>query len=412
MKNNSTKIFIIVGVLIVGFVLFYFLYNNKNEKKFSWLETYSNTSKEPYGTYLLYETLKQRADGFTLYDSQGSSIQEVMDDSINFEGNYIFVGEELIYNQEMQDSLFSFVSKGNNAFISSKVAPYELLDYLTEDSCLTHLNSYLFRSDVSLSIEKDAQKTTSEFSYIYKWEDRNYSWTYYDSIACYSEISSLGMYEGEYANFISIPYGDGFFYFHSTPLVLTNFFLNEEKGLFYAEKVLSHLPKGDVYWDEHSKLPFAMSENDPNRESPLRFILSQRGLKWAWYFTLLSTIIFVVFRSKRKQRMIPIIKPPENSSIEYTETIGELYFQQNDHKKLAQMKMKLFLEFIRNHYFIATHEINDQIINQIVSKSMVPEDSVQAIFRMSERMEEVVEVSDELLTNFHATIQNFYNQCK
>ena len=159
-------------------------------------------------------------------------------------------------------------------------------------------------------------------------------------------------------------------------------------------------------------MPLEMDNERIPRETPFKFILSHEALKWAWYSLLIITLIFVIFRAKRTQRIIPVLKKPENASIEFTKSIGTLYYQQKNHKKLALLKMKLFLEYIRNHYFISTHEVDVALINKITLKSQVDPEVVDSIFKIYQRVEEVESVSDNLLSSLHEKIQYFYQHCK
>lgn len=45
---------------------------------------------------------------------------------------------------------------------------------------------------------------------------------------------------------------------------------------------------------------------------------------------------YTVFESKRRQKFIPIIPPLHNSSLDFTETVGLLYFNKSDHSNLAE----------------------------------------------------------------------------
>ena len=62
---------------------------------------------------------------------------------------------------------------------------------------------------------------------------------------------------------------------------------------------------------------------------------------------LLSIILFIFFNAKRRQRIIPIIEPLVNSTVDFTKTIGNLYFQQNNNADLINKKIIKPLEKIK-----------------------------------------------------------------
>jgi hypothetical protein len=46
----------------------------------------------------------------------------------------------------------------------------------------------------------------------------------------------------------------------------------------------------------------------------------------------------MVFEAKRRQRIIPIIDVPQNTSVIFVKTIGQLYFNKKEHLTIAQRK--------------------------------------------------------------------------
>ena len=112
----------------------------------------------------------------------------------------------------------------------------------------------------------------------------------------------------------------------------------------YVANAFSYLGDKDVYWDNYKKSGLVVIN------SPMRFILNQESLRWAYYLGMIGLLIFVVFKAKREQRIIPVIKPLENSSIEFAKAVGGLYYEHRDFTDLIFKKINYFLEHIRSHY--------------------------------------------------------------
>ena len=105
-------------------------------------------------------------------------------------------------------------------------------------------------------------------------------------------------------------------------------------------------------------------------KSPMRYILNQPALKSAWYVFLIGTLIFMFFNAKRKQRIIPIKKPLPNTTVDFTKTIGNLYYQEGDHDNIINKKIVYFLEKIRNTYLIDTNkQLDEEFIKKLHLKS-------------------------------------------
>jgi hypothetical protein len=164
-------------------------------------------------------------------------------------------------------------------------------------------------------------------------------------------------------NFIKVPHVNGYFYLHTQPVAFTNFNLLKKDNFQYTENVLSYIPKGDVFWYTKTQ------NNESISDSPLRYIMSQPALKWAWYLFLIGLLIFIIFNAKRKQRIVPILKPLPNLTLDFTKTIGNLYYQEGDHDNIIDKKIIYFLERIRNEYLIDTTKLDDEFIKKLHHKS-------------------------------------------
>ena len=90
--------------------------------------------------------------------------------------------------------------------------------------------------------------------------------------------------------------------------------------------------------------------NDMNafaEKSPLDYIFSQPALSDAWRLALLTIILFMVFKARRRQRVIPIYNAPRNYNLEFIKLVGSLYWQQHDNNDLLGKKYAAFAEAVR-----------------------------------------------------------------
>src|SRR5579871_5141807 len=87
-----------------------------------------------------------------------------------------------------------------------------------------------------------------------------------------------------------------------------------------------------------------------------------RYLKWAYRIALITVIIFVFFEIKRRQRIIPVIEPLRNSTLDFVRTVGGVYFHQHNNKNIAEKKIQYFFEFIRSHFYLSTVYLDDEFI--------------------------------------------------
>ena len=85
-------------------------------------------------------------------------------------------------------------------------------------------------------------------------------------------------------------------------------------------------------------------------------------LAFAFWLSLILLLLYILFGGKRVQRIIEQLKPNENTTVTFTETIGRLYLQKKDNKNIADKMITYFNEYIRNTYFLNTNLVNDDFI--------------------------------------------------
>ena len=52
--------------------------------------------------------------------------------------------------------------------------------------------------------------------------------------------------------------------------------------------------------------------------------MSQPALRITWRLMLLGLLLYLIFKGKREQRIIPIIKKPENTTVEFAQSISSV----------------------------------------------------------------------------------------
>jgi hypothetical protein len=221
-----------------------------------------------------------------------------------------------------------------------------------------------------------------------------------------SLVQILGKNEINYVNFLRIRYGNGNFFLNTIPLAFTNYHLLNSGNNEYVNKALSHLPVQDTFWDDYYK------DGNKYNASTLQYILSQQSLKWAYYIILCSVVLFIFFYGRRKQRIIPVIPPLTNSTVEFVETVGNLYYQQKDFKNIADKKITYFLDFLRNKYFIKLSNFDEESLQKITDKSSIPIAEIKSLFREIESINHSAKITEEELVNINHQIEKFYERTK
>jgi hypothetical protein len=209
--------------------------------------------------------------------------------------------------------------------------------------------------------------------------------------------------------FVSTKYGNGNLYLHSYPYAFSNYYLLYKNNNEYISKCLSILPeKTTVFWDEYYK-----KEQLENQEdfSPIKFILKTPALKWAWYITLLSLLVYVIFRVKRQQRIIPILKPFENTSLQFIKTVGRLYFNKGDHNDIIKKQIAHWLEYIRSKLIIPTATLDSKFIESVSEKSGIEKYKIEEIIYVITDLKNGGASKNDVI-NLYKKLEYFYKNSK
>lgn len=255
-------------------------------------------------------------------------------------------------DDESWKKILKNVENGSDAMIISTYISYSISDSLG-----------FYQSIISYGKSTTLKLTDKKFGndsiVVDKLPNRIGFYSIYDS----NEILGKEIGDKEYANFIKIQHGKGALYLHSEPLVLTNYYLLENDNNRYIESVFSYLPDRETVWFTNANKQEVVSN------SPMRFILSHPPLRYAWWVFLCGLVLFTVFNAKRKQRIVPIVNPLENTTVEFVKSIGNLYLQEGNPHDMMAKKAQYFLHHVRTEFFIDTHLLDEKFMRDLHLKT-------------------------------------------
>lgn len=412
MKNNRLSIFLVVFLALIFFAGFYFL---SEKKTFYWFETYRVNYNQPYDLSVIFQALEKQKNSLEVLNK--SFIDKPLES-----GDYLFIGEKAFIEEEEVPDFLAWVEKGNSAMFVSKVIPRALEDFLLKaDICpdLESNNSYYLIDSVAIVSHLHPElKPEKEVRFEFKVKDKikSYDFGSFDnSQFCESsDFIPLGTIQKNYVNFIQIPVGEGWIYVHVSPIFFTNYQLLSKDRAEYVFGVLSYLKSNKLYWDEYHRFEkdnYGNSHSNIETQTPLSFILSNRSLKWAFYLIMSVLLLYFIASLRRKQRIIPVLEPLRNSSLEFVQATGRLYFLQRNHIKLIRMQMRYFLEFIRERYRIRAKSHEELLPELISQRSGVSQGEISIMLMDYKRLTNYVEISDAEAIAFYQMLNHFYKNC-
>ncbi|NKI26346.1 DUF4350 domain-containing protein [Arenibacter sp. 6A1] len=372
-----------------------------------WKPSYSAMDKIPFGGYVLFKELSQLFpnEAITLVEESIYPILRKRDSSTM--SNYIVINDVVVFDKQEAKQLLHYVHQGNDAFIAAT----SFDSYLSDTLKIKVKTSYSVLEDTVLLSHTNPAFPTKKHLY-----SKGLNHTYFTAVDSL-KTSILGYIEPKKKassllddvsnglktkspNFIRVPYGQGNFYLCTAPQAFTNYYMlrgNED----YVSFSLSYLKNNPIYWDNYKKAGRKIID------SPLRFILSQSALKWGYYTSIIGILLFVIFRAKREQRIIPVIEPLENSSIEFAKTIGSLYFEHKDYSDLIAKKINYFLAYLRTHYYINTDDLSDKTAKELSAKSGKPLKETKEVLEFLKQLKLKTKHSEEDLIALHKKTSTF-----
>ncbi len=399
-KKTSLWIYLLIAVFVLG--LGWVIYRKMTSV--DWKESFAYTSTTPYGTQLFFkalpdffetekpEVVKESAFNRLIYDHQQN-------------GLYVIVAPSLSIDSLDGVALKHWISKGNQVLIFTRNA----------SPVLEKLGNFTFEGEYIpfTEVNKDTVQVWLGDTKTPAWHLPLKSNSYMKS----KDTTGQEIFLKDNRNWsigVKFHVGEGTCYVITRPEYASNYFLLMREAQDLMPQLLAELDAPDViYWDEYYRLPRSQSNRPsaPPETSFLDYILSQPGLSGAFWLALVGLAIYLLLGSRRVQRLIPIILPRKNTSLEFAETIGRLYFREADHRNLALKRMRVWFDHLRNKYRIPANSPLDDKFQQLVAlKTGADEATVADILRYNRFLQKQLTVDEATLVQISQELDLFYAQ--
>lgn len=359
MKSEYVKygIYFFIAVLFVMLLQLYF------PNPINWNKNFNTQNKDPYGLYVFNQELpnllkdqKLSKTSLSPYEYFSDSLQNPINET-----TFLIVQNNNAFDKNSGIKLLEKVKDGADLVISLENYYYTFSNFILDS---LQVNFYNEKVNQLYFVHENFSKDTLEIKDTY-----NYIYT-----VKHPENHQVLAKMEHNPVFISTKYGKGTIYLSSTPILLTNYYLLNEKKDFskFTEAFTSVIKKKNVIWfDENHD-----SNSQIQNQSIFKVLFKHQSLRFAWYTLIIGLILFVFFYGKRKQRIIPIVEPLKNTTIEYIETVGNLYYQENNHTQLLDKQIKYALNQIRVEWHIPTQQMDEDFKKRLQQKSLASEETI------------------------------------
>ena len=199
---------------------------------------------------------------------------------------------------------------------------------------------------------------------------------------------------------IRIRIGKGFLYLCSVPRAFTNYYLLKDEARPFMESAFSLLPNRPVLWDEYYKV------GRDGSQTPLRYILEQPALRGAYWTAIALLLLTVLVYARRRQRAIPVVEPPRNTSREFADTMGRLYYFQGDHADIARKLSTQFKDETRRKLRLHRTTWDAETVKEIALRSGISEEELNHAGRLMDYYADTENVSEQQLLTLNKALSS------
>ncbi len=396
--DKTLKIYLSV---LLGVIVLIVIIDSARTKPTNWSQTFSLDEKRPMDLYVfnrevekIFPENRMKRVMVTPYEYLSEN-----EDSASF----------LIINPNVYDQIDSLlldrVSKGSNLWISAE----NFVRFLTDT-----IHSSYSDADPNINLQLiDSVKLTLSMS---DWRQKHFYLSHINNLYAFDELDSstttilgsMEVHKGKmYPNYIRVKFGKGSIFLHNQPEVFTNFALLESNSSAdYVAHILSYIPDDKpVVWFVKDQ---TINRDVPVNQSALSVVFRYPALRMTWLLFIYGMFLYLLFNAKRRQRIVPVIKPLKNTTVEFIQTIGNLYFQEGDDMNIVEKKIIYFLDRIRQKYFLDTSKLDDSFIEKLQSKSGKDKELITSIIMHINYFEKNKNATRNDLINLNKRMEEFW----
>lgn len=388
-------------IFLVAVVAIYIVFEISREKPEDWTLTYHYNHKIPFGTALLHDLIPDLFEGKPV-NSEFKTVYELVEvDSIS--ENLLIVCESFATDKNDLSAILEYVSDGNSMLIGA----YDFEGSLADSLHLKTAEIISFSSLDGGGIEKILGGEQQQMIYFKNGMQESLAVPFLVAASYFTDVPDalevVATNSNNDAVILKYTSDEGAIYFTTMPLAFTNYMALNEEARPLTESLLSLLPAATpIIHNEYYQLGRLESQ------TPLRVLLSNPSLRTATYITLITFLVFIIFHSKRMQRVIPVITPLKNTSLEFAETLGQLYYRQSNHQKLAKKRMKYWVDYINKKYNLRPGDWDKEFREELMKKSGANEQVCKILVEHFRKVEAGGAVPAAELVSIEKTLNEFY----
>lgn len=414
--NRNVIIGFFVFALIIGGLLWWMEDGTpaprEKELYSNWDSKYDVRSKDPNDLYFLLDLVHAHTNDTVMVINSWNQFKTVpKEDSVTF----LFIGEEMGLTNAVYDTLMHRVDSGSVAYFS--------FDYVSSNVYRKHFKQDAYYWDFDENIWLWVGDTALSYYSVFQNDTVADNWYFFDPESIVDSNYRAYQFVMDYPTAFYSKKGRGQVHFHSIPQLFSNVQVLTPHGLAHLKQILSYIPKNKpvvfLQFAMQSREAQAFSNDNSKEkgkggnkqdESLIQFIMKSPSLRLAFLLTIVLLLLYVLFRSKRREAILPTTEEHRNMSVAFVETLSSIYSSKNTPIGVLQVMRKNFFARVNRHFYIDLTRTDDREVQlkRLIEKTNYPAHVLEEIVNGLDPRK--VAATNAHLSDMYKKIQAFYIQ--
>lgn len=386
----------------------FFLSACKEEKKTNWDISFDRNKKDPFGCYIAYHHLSSIFPAAKI--KAGRKVMSTIKKTLRGKdgsrsGNVtIVVCQSFEVDSAEMEYLKEYVQNSNGLLVFAEDYSENVYEYFGAKQGDGHFIIH-HKTNMDTIPDQELGLLFNDTLHTYHYTGPKVGYGFEEDSIRQDGVVSVGFgthKDSTYANMHIRYENQGAFLINRAPMALTNYYMLQDSNRQYYEYILSYFNEypSSVNW-----FSYLHKEASEESEQDWQDLLRKPALFFAFLILVVTLLLYVLFASKRQQRIIPVVEPLKNSSLDFVETVGRLYYIKKNNKNLAEKMITHYLENIRIRFQLRTQTLDTDLAEKLSIKLEKPTDEIKAFVSYLNYIRGAEQATD-------IDIQHLYHQLK
>ncbi len=353
--NKNFKLISIGVALIFALALFFVLkwdssVNDESDASFvsnNWSERYGLESKHPFGLHLFFHLVKlknpkQRIVQISTKYQYDSIIK------LKEKATFYMIADTVGLMPKESERLQERLLEGSSLLLSASLFSEKLLDTFN----VRLKPAFVYEKSVKFHFNAD----TVRFHSIFQNDTIYDEWYGFKKVLNESEypVSDLIRFQN-LSSLLKLKLPESTVLIHSNPTTLQNINAKSKNAFKYINFILNQLPtKQTIYFVDFARVQNKGEEEEQiePENNLMQLIYENRILLNSMMLLFFTGLLFVIFRTKRRREVVPVIPQEVNITKAFAETIGSIYLNKQNPSSILALQRKNFFDTVYRYYYV------------------------------------------------------------